>query len=81
MALKTYKLYNINKQLSREKLTYQFNVLMVQKGLNQKRLAHKVGITQQLMSHIIRGARSGKVYRQKICQVLGTSEKEIWNDN
>lgn len=78
LTRKSYKLYDIKDKLSRENFAHKFKLLVLQKGLTQRVLSEKVGITQQLMSHIIRSVRTGKKYRKKISQVLGIPEKEIW---
>lgn len=60
--------------LSREAFTRQFKILILQKKLTQKDIAFKLGISEQLMSHIISGIRTGKKYRKQICKILEVKE-------
>jgi DNA-binding Xre family transcriptional regulator len=70
------------KILTPEKTFVQrFKILLLQRGLKQRDLAEKVGISEFLLSHIITGKRRGLPYRQKICKILDVSEKELWNGN
>jgi len=70
---------NINPKTTRE--PHEIRAVLVLARVRQSDLARELGVSDNMISRVIRGQSvSGRV-RRRIAEVIGRDVKEIWPDN
>ena len=66
-----------DEQMKQKDRYKKFLLAMIDKGITQKEIAEKIGISEPMVSYIIWGIRKSKRKEKQICAILNIKEEDI----